>query len=611
MKRLVACLIMVFVFCTAFAGCGVKQRKAGSIVDGVYVPGDELAIELWCTQGSDYIGGNAIADDVVSSWLYDKTKVNVKSIYGNDNGQWDTKLSRLVAGDNLPAIIACGAGQGPAHFAKLAESNLILEITDEMLETYAPNYLRRVPKEVIDMFRIDGKLYGLPYAQNSSKQTNPNLDDETLENINEYIRGVTTDEYSALWIRDDVLKKIYPQCKTWNELEKIAEKAAPCADETFDIPITTKEEYIDFMYKIKELNLKTENGKPVYAFGYSGGDNWEALNYIGGDMMGFASQVYTSAWKDKTKEIVIPLVEDVCYEAAKEQNRMIRDNVFDPESLVHTPEAFSEKVLAGQYAIFAANMVSGGAQMINNSLKEAGASYRIRPFNVNIPNDPDYLPVDRPMPFNFSICFTKVCNEDDLIQLLNWVNVCCSEEFEEVFWWGTPEDGLYTEENGVRKYKDERFNKCYIEGDTSALDTKDSRGIGKSSRDTGIWFINAVDMKQCGYAPSVYNKRFSVPAYSAIKMVTEDSEHAVTRVAPPVSVWDSCYANIPEVIEFWGKREKWENAFKMAFTASSDKEFDKKWREAKDTLATVCDIDSMAKAMTKVAREEYNKLKTQ
>ncbi|MBQ8588510.1 MAG: hypothetical protein IJ454_03870, partial [Clostridia bacterium] len=351
--------------------------------------------------------------------------------------------------------------------------------------------------------------------------------------------------------------------------------------------------------------------KPVYAFGYSGGDNWEALNYIGGDMMGFSNQYYTSAWKDDTKEIVIPLVEDICYETAKEQNRMLRDKVYDPESLVHTIDIFTEKVLDGQYAIFAANMVSGGAEMINNSLKESGADYRIRPFNVNIPNVSDYQPVKTVSPFSNSICFTNACTEEELIQLLNWVNVGCSEEFEEVCWWGTPEDGLYTEKDGIRTYKDDRFNKRFIEGDASALDVKDTRGIGQNAKDTGIWYINAVDMKQSQYAPQIYNKSFGEPVYSAVKKITTASEHAVTRLSPPANIWDACYADIPEVVEFWGQREKWENAFKMAFTAESDKEFDKKWKEAKNVLATVCDVDAMAKAMTKVAREEYKKIAPQ
>lgn len=611
MKRLIACVLAVLMLLGALTGCNSKKTGGGSIVNGEYVPGDELAIELWYTQGSDFTPGNELSDNVVSKWVYDRTKVKIESMYGNDNGQWDTKLSRLVAGDNLPSIIACGAGQGPAHFAKLVENDLVWEITDEMLETYAPNYLRRVPKETIDLFRIDGKLYGLPYYQSSSKETNPQMDDETLNNVEEYIKGITGDEHRKLWIRDDILKMIYPKCLSWDEIYKVAKKGAPCADITHDIPITTKEEYIDFMYKIKELNLKTDTGKPVYAFGYSGGDNWEALNFIGGDMMGYSPQYYTSAWQDSKQRMVIPLVEDIVYEGAKAQNKMLRDKVFDPESLVQTTDIYSEKVLDGQYAIFANDYISGGAEGVNKTLEDEGVSYRYRPFNVNIPNHPDYLPGKTSTKWTKSLCFTNVNSEEDVIQLLNWINVTCSEEFEEVFWWGTEDDGLYTEKDGVRTYKDDRFNQRFIDGNVGALDVKDSKGIGMEAVDAGVWYVMPVKEKQTQFAPPIYNKTFKVAPYQAIAKITADSEHAVTKYFPPAYIWDACYADIPEVVEYWAQREKWENAFKIAFTAESDKEFDKKWKEAKDILATVCDVDAMAKAMTKVAREEYKKIAPQ
>lgn len=604
MKKFMALLLAVCMLCGVLAGCGGKEKTTNISPDGVYTPSSELAIELWYTQGSDFASGNELAENVVADWLYDRTKVKIESIYGNDGGQWDTKLSRLVAGDNMPAVVACGAGQGPAHFAKLAENNLIWEITDEMLEKYAPNYLKRVPKETIDMFRIDGKLYGLPYHQSSSAETNPNLDEETLQNIDTYVKGISSDEYFKLYIRDDILKMIYPDTHSFEEIYEVASKGAPCADMCFDIPITTKEEYIDFMYKIKALGLKTENGGPVYAFGYSGGDNWEALNYIGGDMMGFSNQYYTSAWRDDIQEIVLPLVDDVCYEAAKVQNKLLRDKIFDPESLVNTSEIYSEKVLNGQYAIFGADYVSGSVEGVNTQLERQGKKFRYRPFNVNIPNSSEYQSGKTATKWTKSLCFTKVNTEEELIQLLNWVNVSSSEEFDEIYWWGPEEAGLYTEENGVRKYKDDRFNQRFIDGKSAALDNKDTKGIGIEAVECGVWYVNPVNQKQTAYAPQVYNKTFRVAPYAAMTKITADSPHAVTKIFPPSYVWAACYADIPEVVEFWAKREKWENAFKMAFTATSDEDFDKKWNEAKDVLNRIVDVDVMTEKMTEVAKQE-------
>ena len=42
----------------------------------------------------------------------------------------------------------------------------------------------------------------------------------------------------------------------------------------------------------------------------------------------------------------------------------------------------------------------------------------------------------------------------------------------------------------------------------------------------------------------------------------------------------------------------------MAFTATSDEDFDKKWNEAKDVLNRIVDVDVMTEKMTEVAKQE-------
>ena len=607
MKRTLALLVsVVLIVCCVFTGCNKNEKNTTIDEHSEYIPTEELSVELWYTQGTDFVSGNGIPDDVVKKWVEEQTMVIIDNIYGNDGGQWDTKLSRLVAGDNLPHMIICDAGQGPSHFAKLQENDLIWEITDEMLEKYAPNYLRRVEKEALEEFKIDGKLYGLPFNQKATSVTTPGIDEETLKNVSEYIEGVTADDQIALWIRDDILKMIYPECKSWEEIEKIAKEGKPIADICYDIPIYTKEDLVEFFYKIKELNLTTENNKPVYAFGYSGGDNWEALTYLGAYMEGYAPYNYAAAWNSKTQEMTVPLVSDMCKAAVKTQNEMIRDKVIDPESLVHTIDIYKEKALNGQYAIFAPGF-AGYIENINPMLKEQNAPYRMRPFVVNIPNNEEYIPTkekENAGGWESSVCFTKTVSEKELVQLLNYVNVCSSEEFDEVFWWGPEEAGLYKEENGMRTYVDERFNERFINGDVGALDDKLTRGISMSASTTGMFYITPVEAKQNEFAPTIYNRTFKLPIYSAVIKFTEDSPHAVTQTGPTTSVWASQYAAIPECVTYWANREKWENAFKIVFTASTDEDFEKKWDEAVKTLESVVDVEEMEKKMTAVAREE-------
>ena len=267
-KRVMAAATAVAML-AALGGC--KKETSGGDLGAM----EDLPLTVWYTQGTDFTPGNEVEDNVVQKYVYDKTKVRFENIYGNDGGQWDTKLSRLLTGNNMPHAVICGAGQGPTHFAKLVKAKQLWEITDEMLDKYAPNVKQRIPAEMLDKFKIGGKLYGLPFELRANNETTqPNCSAEDIKYINDNRAGQATDETAGLFIRDDIFKKIYPEAKTCDEIKTLAEvTGGPIADELFDTGINTTQDYVDFMYKIRDMKLK-EDGKDVYAFGYSGGDNW-------------------------------------------------------------------------------------------------------------------------------------------------------------------------------------------------------------------------------------------------------------------------------------------------------------------------------------------------
>lgn len=602
LKKVIAGLTAA-IMAVSLCACGEKKGgDAFKIENGKFVALNDLPLTVWYTQGTDYAGGNEIENNVVQNYVYDKTKVKFETTYGNDGGQWDTKLSRLLTGDNMPDVVICGGGQGPTHYAKLAKAKQLWEITDDMLEKYAPNVLKRIPKEMIDAFRINGKIYGLPYAiYTNDEQTQPNASAEEIKYINDMEGQIAVDETMGLFVRDDILKKVYPQAKTWKEIEELAAKEnGPIGDEIFDTGINTTQDYIDFMYKIKDMNL-SENGKQVYAFGYSGGDNWEAITYLGGDMMGYAPNYYIGAWNQKDNCENILLDDEIVKEAAKIQNKMIRDGVIDPESLMHTSQMFTEKVDGGQYAICAVSY-AGGLNLVNSQLEKSGKPYRYRPLYVNIPNKPEYAAGTTKSSWKYAIAFTKELSEDQLIQALNWMNVCFSDEFEEVYYWGTKEDGLYTENaDGTRTYTDERFTKRYLEGDSAALDWKDSKGISGNSGAVGVWYPVATANSR--WEPGIYNKCFKMSADKAAQRFKEDSDHIVKTIVPPYLPWDPTFAECDKTVEFWAKREQWENPVKLAFAAKSDEEFETKWTDALNKLNEIVNIEEMCNEMTDLAKK--------
>ena len=118
-KKIVSLLLAMSV-AVSMASCGKKQQAVVLDENGNYVvPEEKLELTVWNTQGTDYAAKPLQKDDLVAEWLVNKTNVEVKNVYGNDGGSWDAKLTKLVAGNNLPEIRACGSFQGPAHFNKI------------------------------------------------------------------------------------------------------------------------------------------------------------------------------------------------------------------------------------------------------------------------------------------------------------------------------------------------------------------------------------------------------------------------------------------------------------------------------------------------------------
>ena len=142
MKRHVKTVLALLVCAICFAGC-CKQNEAAMRRDknGQYQPVNYLNLTVWETQGTDFVPQPVSENDIVAKWLEEKTKVTVKTMYGNGGGQWDVKLTNLLNSDALPHIIHCGAGQGPAHFAKLDQLGKVWELTPEMIQEFAPGGL--------------------------------------------------------------------------------------------------------------------------------------------------------------------------------------------------------------------------------------------------------------------------------------------------------------------------------------------------------------------------------------------------------------------------------------------------------------------------------------
>ena len=597
-KKLLSVLLTAALALSAMSGCGNKKSEGTWSIDeaGNFVPGDMMEISVWVTQGSDYVTPAKAKDNVVENWLVDKTNVKVTNAYGNGGGQWEAMLARLVTSKNFPDLVACGGGQGPAHFAKLAEIDMMWELTPEMLQKYAPNIWEKVPDYMWERIKVDGKIYGIPYNFPVDRDVNPELSDEMIETFG---AAVPTNVGTYLWIRDDILKMLYPDAMSYEEIQKlIDEKGRPIGDEVYDVPIETTEDFVKLMRDIKNLNLKSGN-KNVYAFGYSGADCWVPYAQLGAQMAGYVGHHYISSWNTEKNEMELPLLGDTVKEAALIQNQLIREKVIDPDSLIHTDTQCKEKVMNGQYAI---SVLSGldHPPFINQALESSGKSFRYRPLYTKVASQPGYGVVKQPVNWGNTVGILKTVTEGNLPQILNWMDTQFTDEWEEVRYWGPESAGLYEDkEDGTRYFKNEELNKKFITGESTDIDDTDCYGL---QYNCGPFFMQY--QQQGEWNPSFYNKikAYSVLPESGCKISPSSDLVVEPTIAPPMDIWAAEYADIETVQEFWSSRSKWEDPFRLALTAGSDAEFEEKWNNAVENMKSVVDTDKMMKEVTAVAK---------
>jgi len=557
----------------------------------------QLDISYWYSHGADIPAITKPKENVPGAWLENKTGVRISEAVGNGGQDPVVKLGMMVAGNMLPNLAFSSNQIG---FDKALEGNLLWELTPELLQSHAPDVWSSIPSYTWDAVTKDGKIYGIPYdLQPTLYGEATNKSEEWLDYYGPVPQSVTwssTNSSQGFLIRDDILKKLYPEALNYEEAMALIDQSDESIAEKFILPIRSTEEYVQMMYDIQKLNLKSNN-RPVYAFGYPKGDNWTALTALGGEMLGYKSYNYMSMYNSASNKLEFGLMTPAVKEAARLQNQMLRDTVIDPESVVHTSEQFQEKILSGQYAItsiLATSMVGiGNLSKLNEMLRDNGASFSYVPLFTQIENKPEY-PAQYVVPVsggaNGYIWLFKTIAEQDLPQVLNWINTFYTDEYEEIKYWGPAELGLYTEENGVRKFKDETLQQGLVEGD-SAIDPRDLKGFYTRSPDNLFFEIRRYPTEWSYEFIYRDNHKNTINAMTKFQSTSPYATNVIKL--PEFSTWKPEYKDIPAVANLLNSRAVWEDAFKFALIARNDAEFETKWTDAIGTLQSNADIDQL------------------
>ncbi|MDR1438544.1 MAG: hypothetical protein LBJ10_00570 [Clostridiales bacterium] len=493
MKRLLAAMLALALApasILALASCGKKAETERIEVDGDYpwldgglkdssdIPtweGQQLALVHWNGQG---VGGDIVrmpTDDVVTPEITRVTGVSIDYNNSFDNaGQTaDVKLAQMIATKSFPSIVAA-----PGNLKKLVEADLIYDLTDYM-PVYGRTALTRYPASVVqahqEIIGVPGRIYVYPYEVNSPKFSQPEL------SVSDIYGQLPTN--GMCLIRDDILKMLYPSARTQDEIEALyMQNGGFTEEEIFDVPIKSAEDFVQLLYDIQALGLMegTQKVYPTYAF--AGGDNWDLMQNLWSWWDGWGGDINNTMftyWDKATKQVELTPKQGFFKNDMKIWNQLVLDDVASQESLTLPRDVFVEKMNNGLYALtYGANWPDGDA------LKLAGKDYRYRRLFLDIPiNRERFLVMENPAEATGNgICiFKDSVKEEDLPQILRWMDFQISEVGDKLMAWGPRSAGLFDEgEDGRRSFKDPALADYMVYGGESELSNKYNLISGRS-----------------------------------------------------------------------------------------------------------------------------------
>lgn len=415
----------------------------------------ELRIQVL---GFHQTGNHQPANDVLTPIWREKTKVIPEIVASPPGANGEEWIQRNIVGDTLPHVLAVnGVAGNTNNYKMLKEASKLREIKKEDIVNYMPRYtawLEKMGGSVDQLYednqdRSDNKLWWLPNL--IQYQALPGYRDTPI-----FEQQVGILPYHV-YVRDDVLKAIFPETKTEAELRELwnANGGKLSYEEVTDIPIDSLDDLLDFFRKIKALNLKVGE-KPVYAaHPQSSSSNVNSLVW---SLFSATGNFWTGTGERPTKDDVMtymPMTPE-WKEYLKFWNTAYNEGLLDPENFIQKDDQMNAKIINGEYAVV--NWWAPIADARALSQKEnRGYGYRFLPLFRghqlnNKYQDDTWKPANLDGSFHGVGITTKVTDED-YAQILNWIDWNMSEEASELRTWGLPE---WSEGEGLnRRFKPE------------------------------------------------------------------------------------------------------------------------------------------------------------
>ncbi|QGQ98381.1 hypothetical protein EHS13_27590 [Paenibacillus psychroresistens] len=528
--------------------------------------GKQLKLTYWQAEGTGGLGKKKSANDVVTPEVQRVTGVTIDEDNSIDNGgqSWDIKLSQLTAANDYPDMV-----WNAQDLKKLVDANKLYDLT-ELIPKYAPNLQKMYdtflkPTEMYKKYSLPFGIYENLYADTDH--------DPSVDLAKYSVFNPPVDSLGYIWVRDDVIKKLYPSAKSEKEIQDMyVQKGAFTKEEILDVPINSSDDFIKMLYNIKDLQLK-EGNKPVSPFFVSTGtDNWPLMAVMMAILEGRMDTDYYTYFNKKDQKLAYLFKQPAFREDVKLMNKLVIDGVASKEGLLDPNEVFNEKLKNGLYAVTYAWMTPDNA-----GLEAAGKPYKYRKVYLNIPQKTDeFLRYKSNVGSRSGLyIFKDSVAPEDLPQILRWYDYMVSQSAEKLRSWGPKSAGLFDEVSGSRVFKDKELadNMVYQTQNGKAL----QYNLGDSTTitaPTGGLMVTFMNQNKSKFHPAVtYDRSVRTPAGADQAFSIGFTDPAQKVLANSPNIW--VFGEVPSLQKAFAAKKALEDPLTKTLTAGSAAQFDK------------------------------------
>ncbi len=611
-KRILSLLLMITLVFSLLTSCGTKKQSNVDFGDVELVDfsqykdsddipdwqGEKIKLVVWSGANgpNSQFMGKVSSNDLVTPEILRITGVEFDKENSFDNGgsSFDARIAKMIAAEEYPDI-----AYSIPDLTGLIDKGILYRL-DEVVEQYAPNLYK--------LFGPDSKVYGDSWKKQMetyggvysiSNSANPFAIRDIAEIDGNYdltqeqiisAAGIGSHDYGYFYMRDDVLKALYPQAHTVAELEEIFNKNKKFTkEEIFDVPLEKPEDFIKLLNDVNKY-IKDNNLKNTYAtFTHTGGDNWPVLTNMA-KVMGYNGS-YFSYWDKETKQIKYTFKEDWFKDVLKEWNKLVRADIASQEALIDTDATFKEKLNSGKYIVT--------LQQEPNEEALAG-QYRYRKVYCKYTYDKDKFVAfgsDDSSMSRISFFNTRL-TEQELIQAIRCIDFLASDAGQKLTYWGPKKAGLYTEdENGNLQYKDEKLKVDML----SSAVTEEKL---KYNLDSAAWptYPKVVASK---YRSNLFYPEIS--KYNTIYTPAYYEKEEVVKGNSADIYGNNFLAAVDGCKSFWAARNAFESALMKVFASANDNEFEANYKTMVDLATKNGFDDDTLKEANDFYKNTYNK----